>query len=419
MNRTSLRLAAVVAGLAITTAACASNDDQASDTPSRSGSASTTPGTTSSTTAVGAKATTTKAAELRAGLTYLLTEHVYLAGLATGTAIAQKGNLRAPAVVAAVTALDTNSVNLSKAVGAAYPTAEAPFLASWRQHIGFFVDYTLAKATGNAAGLVEAEKDLDGYRTSFGQLVSSVVPELPADAVADELKPHVASLLAAIDAQVAGSPKQFALLETAAGHMPGTAATLAEGISKNLKLGSSTTKAAELRAGLTYLLTEHVYHAGIAVSTAVANKGSLTAPASAAAVAALDTNSVNLSKAVGAAYPAAEAPFLASWRQHIGFFVDYTLGQATKDTAKVTMARSDLDGYRTSFGQLISSVVAQLPADAVADELKPHVASLFTAIDDVVAGSPDTFKDLSTAAGHMPGTAATLAGGIAEDLKLS
>ena len=42
--------------------------------------------------------------------------------------------------------------------------------------------------------------------TSFGQLINSVVPELPADAVAEELVPHVDSLFAAIDASVAGKP---------------------------------------------------------------------------------------------------------------------------------------------------------------------------------------------------------------------
>ena len=137
------------------------------------------------------------------------------------------------------------------------------------------------------------------------------------------------------------------------------------------------------------------------------------------AVGALDKNSVALSKAIGAAYPKAEAPFLASWRQHIGFFVDYTLGKATKDAAKAAKAQKDLDGYRTGFGQLISSVVPELPADAVAEELKPHVASLSAAIDAVVAGDPTAFAKLQAAAGHMPGTAATLAGGIAENAKLS
>jgi hypothetical protein len=415
MQRTSLKLAAVAVGVALAATACGGSS---SNTGAKAADAS--PSAAAATDAVtGQAATTTKAAALRAGLTYLLEEHVQLAGIATGTAIAKKGDLKDPAVQGAVKALDANSVALSKAVGSAYPMAEAPFLASWRQHIGFFVDYTLGKATKNQAMTDKAIKDLDGYRTSFGQLINSVVPELPADAVANELKPHVASLFAAIDAQVAGDPKQFQLLQDAANHMPGTAAILAGGISTNLKLGAADTKASDLRSGLTALLTQHVYAAGIAINTAVAKGGNLKDPMVAGAVSALDANSVALSKAVGAAYPKAEAPFLASWRQHIGFFVDYTLGKATKNQAMTDKAIKDLDGYRSSFGQLINSVVPELPADAVANELKPHVASLFTAIDAVVAGDPTAFAKLQTAAGHMPGTAAILSGGIAENAKLS
>ena len=413
MNRTTLRLAAVVAGLTITTAACGSSSDKATDAQPA--------GAPTSTAAVkGAAAVTTPASELRSGLTYLLTEHVYLAGIATGTALKEKGDLTKADVKAAVGALDANSVALSKAVGSAYPAAEQPFLTSWRQHIGFFVDYTLGKATKDAAKVAKAKQGLDGYRTSFGELINSVVPELPADAVAEELKPHVASLFAAIDAQVAGSPTAYPLLQTAAGHMPGTAKILSGAIATNKKLdGTTTGAAAELRAGLTYLLASHVYDAGIAINQAVADGGDLTKPGTKAAVAMLDANSVALSKAIGSAYPAAEQPFLTSWRQHIGFFVDYTLGKATKDSAKVAKAKKGLDGYRTSFGELINSVVPQLPADAVAMELVPHVNSLFTAIDDVVAGSPKTFADLSTAASHMPGTAKTLASGIADNKGLS
>jgi hypothetical protein len=415
MQRNSIKLAAVAVGIALAATACGGSSNS-----TNAGSAGASPSAAAvATEAVGQAATTTKAAALRAGLTYLLEEHVQLAGIATGTAIAKKGDLKDPAVTAAVAALDANSVALSKAVGSAYPAAEAPFLASWRQHIGFFVDYTLGKATKNPAMVEKAKTDLDGYRTSFGQLINSVVPELPADAVANELKPHVASLFAAIDAQVAGDPKQFRLLQDAANHMPGTAAILAGGIATSLKLGMADTKAADLRAGLTALLTQHVYAAGIAISTAVSKGGNLKDPMVVGAVSALDANSVALSKAVGGAYPKAEAPFLASWRQHIGFFVDYTLGKATKNPAMVEKAKTDLDGYRTSFGQLINSVVPELPADAVANELKPHVASLFTAIDAVVAGDLSAFGKLQTAAGHMPGTAATLAGGIAENAQLS
>ncbi|HVF04823.1 MAG TPA: hypothetical protein VNA20_08290 [Frankiaceae bacterium] len=424
MRKTSIRLAAAGLAVLVTTVACGMGDDRTS-TSAQSGSGDTgshssTPshGSSSGTdaTAAGATGSDTAASDLRAGLTNLLADHVWLAGNALETAVIKGGDLKNPEVQGAVKALDANSVSLSKAIGAAYPEAEKPFLASWRQHIGFFVDYTLGKATKDDAKVAKAEKDLDGYRTSFGQLINSVVPELPADAVADELKPHVALLFTAIDAAVAGQPDYQSKLRLAAEHMPMTAAILASGIAKNKGIeGDSSSKAAELRGGLTGLLNDHVWLAGNALHTAVRKGGDLEDPKVQGAVKALDENSVALSKAIGAAYPEAEKPFLASWRQHIGFFVDYTLGKATKDDAKVAKATKDLDGYRTSFGQLINSVVPELPSDAVAEELKPHVSSLFAAIDSMVAGKNDVQSKLIEATSHMPMTAGALAGGIAKN----
>jgi hypothetical protein len=177
--------------------------------------------------------------------------------------------------------------------------------------------------------------------------------------------------------------------------------------------------AANLRATLTALLSDHVWLAGNALQTAVLNGGDLKAPAVAGAVAALDANSVALAQTLGSLYPDAEKPFLASWRQHIGFFVNYTLGKATKDAAMVSKARSDLNGYRTSFGQLINSVIPELPADAVAKELIPHVQTLFDAIDAAVAGSPNFQTKLATAAEHMVMTAAVLTSGIVANKKIT
>jgi len=410
-GKTRLAAAAVATLLTVSVAACGSSSDDKSNGSN---------GPTTSSKVTGAAATTTPAAELRAALTDLLTQHVYLAGIALKTAVEKGGNLKDPAVVAAVTTLDGNSVALSKAVGSAYPDAEKPFLESWRQHIGFFVNYTLGEATKNTAMMNKAKADLDGYRTSFGQLINSVVPELPADAVAKELIPHVNTLYAAIDALVTGKGDAFALLSKAADHMPMTADILAGGIAKNKKLaGDPDDAASNLRSGLTYLLDSHVDLAGIALVQAVQKGGNLKDPSVVAAVNALDANSVALSKAVGSAYPDAEKPFLESWRQHIGFFVNYTLGKATKNTAMANKAKADLDGYRTSFGQLINSVVPELPADAVAKELIPHVQTLLDTIDALVAGKTTVFADLEMAAMHMPGTAKILSGGIAANKKLS
>ena len=355
----------------------------------------------------------TEAAALRATLTSLLSDHVWLAGNALDTAVQKKGDLKDPQVVGAVKALDANSVALAEAIGSVYPDAEKPFLASWRQHIGFFVNYTLGKATKDDKQVAKAKADLDAYRTSFGELINSVIPELPADAVAEELVPHVNTLFAAIDADVAGKPDYQTKLTKAADHMPMTAAVLASGIVANKNMdGDVDGTAATVRATLTSQLSAHVWLAGNALDTAVRHKGDLKDPEVVGAVKALDANSVALAKTVGSVYPDAEKPFLASWRQHIGFFVNYTLGKATKNDKQVAKAKADLDAYRTSFGQLINSVIPELPADAVAEELVPHVNTLFAAIDADVAGKADYQTKLSKAADHMPMTAAILASGI-------
>lgn len=171
---------------------------------------------------------------LRAQLTALLADHVYLAAAAIDQAIADGGDLTTDDVQAAVGVLDENTVEIAALVGSAYPDAEQPFLDSWRSHIPFFVNYTLGKATGDEAMAEQAVADLNGYAVSFGQLINSVVPELPAEAVQGELEMHAVSLLAAIDANLAGDPEYFSLLKEAAGHMPMTATALAGGIAANL-----------------------------------------------------------------------------------------------------------------------------------------------------------------------------------------
>jgi hypothetical protein len=174
--------------------------------------------------------------------------------------------------------------------------------------------------------------------------------------------------------------------------------------------------AAELRSGLTALLQEHVYLAGVAINQAVADGGDLEAPATVNAVETLDANSVALSEAIAGVYgDEAGEQFLAQWRDHIGFFVDYTLGGATGDQAMQDEAKANLDEYRADFGAFIESATdGNLDAGTVADELQVHVNTLVEAVDAILAGDPEVYSKLQTAAAHMPGVAAALAGAIAE-----
>src|SRR5437763_110434 len=134
--------------------------------------------------------------------------------------------------------------------------------------------------------------------------------------------------------------------------MPMGSATTVSGSSTSA--GGTESGAATLRAGLTSLLQEHVYLAGIAVDTAAGS--GLTSPAFKAAAASLDQNSVALSQAIGSVYgDAAGKKFLSLWRQHIGFFVDYTKGLATHDAKLAAQAQGELNGYRNTFAAFLHS----------------------------------------------------------------
>jgi hypothetical protein len=244
MNKRLTRFSISVAAVLVVAAGCSSGTGSPAGMPAPETSPSSVPSVSMthspshSPTASSTAPDATEAAALRATLTSLLSDHVWLAGNALDTAVQKKGDLKDPQVLGAVKALDGNSVALAEAIGSAYPDAEKPFLASWRQHIGFFVNYTLGKATKDDKQVAKAKADLDAYRTSFGELINSVVPELPADAVAEELKPHVTTLFAAIDADVAAKADYQTKLTKAADHMPMTAAILASGIVANKNIES-------------------------------------------------------------------------------------------------------------------------------------------------------------------------------------
>ena len=236
MSRSYLKLGAGLAVAALLGAACSGDDGEVSAEPTPTSAASEQPSRSEHSDdhadAAASSPVSTGAAELRAQLTSLLQEHVYLAGAAISTAVQAGGDMQAPAVQSAVATLDANSVALSQAVGSVYgEDAGNQFLELWRNHIGFFVEYALGGSTGDQARQEAARQQLDDYRADFGAFIDSATDgELPADAVAENLQVHVNTLIEAIDAVLADSPEVFPQLREAAQHMPGTALVLAEAI---------------------------------------------------------------------------------------------------------------------------------------------------------------------------------------------
>jgi hypothetical protein len=180
--------------------------------------------------ATGFRSPASPASDLRTSLNMLLQEHVYLATAATGAALGG----RQVEFQAAAGALDGNSVALSKAIGSVYGAdAETAFLALWRKHIGFVVDYTTGIAANDRARQDKAVNALVGYTRDFGAFLSSANPNLTTDAVAMLVKDHVLTLKAVIDAQAAKDPaKTYAAARSAASHMSMIANPLADAIIK-------------------------------------------------------------------------------------------------------------------------------------------------------------------------------------------
>jgi hypothetical protein len=403
LGLTALALAAAACGTS--TGGSASGGSSHSASPSGGMSSMTTPGTNGT-------VTTTASAKLYAGLDQLLTEHVDLTANVVQTAISSGPS--SAQTKAALAALDQNTVGLGKAIGSVYGTAaQQKFLKLWRAHIGFFVDYTLGVAGHDQAKVMKAKKDLAGYISQFSAFIAGAT-KLPRPAVAADLQGHVSTLETAINAIVAKSPQAGQKIEMAAMHMGGTAQVLAKGIvaSKDIS-GKVAGAGSSLRASLTGLLVQHVAATAFVVQTAVAAKGNLSNPEVKGAVAALSSNTNQLGDAIGSVYgPAAQATFLKQWRAHIGFFVDYTLGVAGHDQAKVMKAKKDLAGYISQFSAFIAGAT-KLPQSAVAADLQGHVSTLETTINAIVAGSPSASGKLLAAEDHMAGTGAVLAQGIA------
>jgi hypothetical protein len=219
-------LLAVVASAAFGLAACGGDDDNAADAPAPVQMAS---AAMTDAMAMGTADTDTPAADLRVTLDTLLGEHALLALPA-----AQKGFDGDPDFEAAAAALDANSVEVSEAIGSVYgDEAAEQFLdgpSLWRDHIGFFVDYTVALAGKDEAAQQKAVDNLTGYTGAFSGFLAEATG-LPQAALQEGLTTHVTQLKGSIDAYAAGDyERSYALLLEAYDHMVATGDTLAAAI---------------------------------------------------------------------------------------------------------------------------------------------------------------------------------------------
>lgn len=403
----------------------------------------------------------TKGADLRAQLTALLVEHAYLLGRvtlqiaasapsrptttaaaggpttttvaaggatttttasggATTTTTASSANGPSLALIGdAATALDKNSRDLADAVSAAYaPDFNAGFYGLWTKRITDFEAYARAKASGGATSaatddLAANAKDLATLFHNANKYIPVHTVSNPGTGLQDELTPDNTAMTDLVDAQVANDAAQVTKLVAAAELLPHTAEVLAAAAGKlrpDTYPGTITGPASNLRASLTSVLVEHVELASIALIDITSNADAGPAQA------ALDANGRQLANVFAAVYTdQAAGTFLAQWRAHIGFFVDYAKAKSSGDQGGTATAAAKLDDYSTSVGKFLAQATnGKLSGDAVTAEFRAHVSSLLAVVDGAVGRSPGETVLIRTAAGHMTDTASVLAEAIAE-----
>ena len=419
MRPTMKKLLALSAAASLGLAACGGDDEVVN--PAVSGNPAPVEETTTTTEAPEATqadaAVDDPASTLRATLTSLLQEHVYLAGVALETAL--DAGADDPATQAALDVLDENSVALADTV-ATVPGVDSPddFLQLWRDHIGYFVDYTVGRAEDDQDAMDQALADLEGYQEASGAFFEEITEgELPADEVFAELETHVSEVTAVIDT-LAGAGEEdadpFELLRDGADHMGVVALALADGItaahSDEIPGDPSSTPAAT-RADLTAGLQEQVYLAVLAAEQ-LAESGSTDDEAYRSAASLLQGASEDLANTVGGATGNAEREaFLDVWRPHVQALGDYAEARITGDDDAAETARTELDAAADA----VSSGLGELAGGAdVAALVDRHVETITTAIDSLAAGDEAAFGQAREAAQVMPELALALSSGIVE-----
>jgi hypothetical protein len=345
------------------------------------------------------------AATLRAALTGLLEDHVYL----SGTAISQgvRTGFASATSSAAAAALDANSVALATLLGDVYGAGpRAEFLTLWRKHVTLLIAYARGRLEKKQAAEQQALGALDTSRNQITGFLAKTDPRLKPSEVGADLKAYVEALSTAIDATVAKSPDAYAKLADAATQMPLTAKRLAVGIvaqNPGKFPGAADGGGAALRAGLAGLLTSGA-HLTMLASDAAVRFGADAAAVQQSAVAA-DANAVAVSEVFSSVYGEdAGQQLLKLWRTQASLFAAYTKDKLAKDDTAATQALTGLDRFRDAVSALLTGLDPGLRKSALEASLRDYVDAATAAIRADVARSAKSFareQDLSDRAGAL------------------
>jgi len=348
-------------------------------------------------------APTSAAADLRASLTLLLTEHVGLVGLvfsamyAKGTQSEQAkqalGAVRenAKALAAKIKSVARAPRATSSPTSRPSPSPEATsgtteltstdFLTAWNAHVDELVNYATAAKDKISADEDDARRHLDTWRQNAGSALKSAARgKLRSTDVRDALDKYVTGMTKAADSLATRDGKGYDQLRSAASAGADLAAVLADGFARSDGLtGDSNAETSAVRAQFTYLLAEHVgLTAAVVYAGYTAGDGALQSTDANAAKAALDVNAKDLAAALGKAASARDqALFLEDWRRYVIELVNYAEAVRVADSAAAEKATGAIDSYHGTAGAFFEKITGRrLTAAGVAAALSDLDAGL-------------------------------------------
>jgi len=152
-------------------------------------------------------------ATLRAELTGLLQESALLSGMYIEEIIENGGNPSAPLPASVRQALADNSTGIGATMEPDDQQAAIEISELLDQRIDLFADYTVGLIDGSIPEVAAAEDGLDALRDEIGLVIARDYPGVSAPAVAEELVPHIETILAFADAAVEESQDPGAAAE--------------------------------------------------------------------------------------------------------------------------------------------------------------------------------------------------------------
>jgi hypothetical protein len=330
----------------------------------------------------------TPAADLRASLDHLLSEHFALA--VTAMAKAYDGAKDADA---AYKALDQNALDMQPAIASLYGDAGAKeFERIFRAHNKYTDDLVKATKMGNQAGIKQAQDNINGFVEEFSTFLSTATEgKLPKAAAKNALKVHEDLVQKVFDEYVAGDYSDaYKAYREGFKEMFDVSKALSTAITTQMpekfENSKADTPAADLRSALNHLASEHFALSALQMQEQYDGRTA----ASNALVTAEAGNTADFKAAIASIYGNDGAnAFEKIWvTNHVNAQSDYVTAVKNNDAAARAAVEKRIDGFTTEFATFLDSATAgNLPKAAGQQALTTHEKQVQQVLDQYAASN--------------------------------